>query len=142
MAKKSIPVEVTLPPISQPLFDKTSGLVTEPWYRYFEATRNRTGGDVDLVDDTKVAASVADDNAGIADQKAVNADQKAGIADGKAVEAQEGVDSLNLALATTDAEQYEQGLVIAEHEGRLDGHDTELADHEARIAALEAAVFP
>jgi len=142
MVARSIPVEVTLPPISQPLFDKATGLVTEPWYRYFEATRNRTGGDIDMVDGTKVAASVADDKAVTADEKAVVADEKAVTADGKAEEAQEGVDSLNLALADTDAEQHEQGLVIADHETRLDGHDTTLADHEARIAALEAAVFP
>jgi len=70
MAEASIPVEVTLPPINQPLFDKATGLVTEPWYRYFESSRNRSGGDTDLVDGTKVAASVADDKAVDADDKA------------------------------------------------------------------------
>lgn len=63
MAERSIPVPVTLPPINQPLFDRATGLVTDPWYRYFESSLNRTGGDVDLVDGTKVAASVADDKA-------------------------------------------------------------------------------
>lgn len=63
MAERSVPVAVTLPRIDQPLFDRASGLVTEPWYRYFESTRNRIGGDTDLVDGTKVAASVADDKA-------------------------------------------------------------------------------
>ena len=71
MPVKSIPVEVTLPPINQPMFDKVTGLVTDPWYRYFESARNRSGGDVDLVDGSKVAASVADDKAVTADEKAV-----------------------------------------------------------------------
>lgn len=70
MALSSVPVEVTLPPINQPLFDKATGLVTDPWYRYFESARNRSGGDIDLVDGTKVAASVADDKAVDADEKA------------------------------------------------------------------------
>jgi len=80
MPEASIPVEVTLPPINQPLFDKATGLVTEPWYRYFESSRNRSGGDTDLVDGTKVAASVAD-------EKAVDAD-------GKAQAAQDDLDGL------------------------------------------------
>jgi len=87
MALSSVPVEVTLPPINQPLFDKATGLVTDPWYRYFESARNRSGGDIDLVDGTKVAASVADD-------KAVTADEKAVTADGKAEGAQADVDAL------------------------------------------------
>jgi len=70
MAVASIPVEVTLPPISLPVIDKTTGLINEPWYRFFESARNRSGGDVDLVDGTKVAASVADDKAVTADDKA------------------------------------------------------------------------
>lgn len=81
MAVNSVPVEVTLPPINQPVFDKATGLVTDPWYRYFEAARNRSGGDVDQVDGSKVAASVADD--------------KAVTADGKAMGAQADVDALS-----------------------------------------------
>lgn len=115
------PVEVTLPPINQPLFDKATGLVTEPWYRYFESSRDRTGGDIDLVAGT---AGAAEEAVGTANEAA----QSAGTADGKAQTAQATAEGLAAALSDTDAEVYDQGQT--------------LIDHEARIAALEAVVFP
>ena len=61
-------VLTTIPPINQPVFDRTSMLMTEPWYRFLETLRDRTGGDVDAVEGANQSASQANDD--VADLRA------------------------------------------------------------------------
>lgn len=128
-------VEVSLPPINQPIIDRATGLVTEPWYRYFETIRNRTGGDVDLVEGASSLATSAEGKATTASEQASavsevasDADANARLARQRADTAVQTTEGLAAALAATDTELSEQGLT--------------LADHEERIILLEAAVFP
>lgn len=52
-------VLTTIPPINQPVFDRATMLMTEPWYRFLETLRDRTGGDVDAVEGANVSAAQA-----------------------------------------------------------------------------------
>ena len=163
MAETSIPVIATIPPISQPVFDRQTGLMTDPWYRFLESMRNRTGGDVDLVDGTKVAASVADDKAVSADEKAVAAQEDLDGLKENEVEAGIGlegggqigggiridalqqvgwVQSTGAGDYTTPYAQYTAGTanaayVQADFQAVMDA----LAALSARYVALEAAMF-
>lgn len=43
--------DVILPAINVPIIERSTGMCSDAWYRYFETLRNRTGGDTDLINE-------------------------------------------------------------------------------------------
>lgn len=156
MAIESIPVTVTLPRIDIPLIDRSTGFVTEPWYRFLESMHSRTGGDADLVDGTKVAASVADD-------KAVDAKEDVASLRGNTVVAGNGltgggeigqgvqIDALKNEGWTPSSGAGDKSTAYAQYvaataaatynQAAFQAVIDELAKLSARYVALEAALF-
>ena len=54
------PVKVTLPPINIPVIDRSTGLMTTQWYRWYESIQNRTGGSADNVSNAYTYADAGD----------------------------------------------------------------------------------
>lgn len=150
MADQSIPVDVTLPPIDQPLFDRASGFITEPWYRFFETLRDRSGGDIDAVDANKVATSQVGDkvdetNEQVAQLKENEVIAGRGLEGGGTLAAGVRIDAKQQAgwvLSTGAGDRVTPYVQYASPaQAELQAVSVALAALSARYVALEAAVY-
>lgn len=61
-------VPVSIPRMDLPVVDPKTGMVNQEWYSFFEAMRDRTGGDDDLVGEAGSTAAQAQETAQKADE--------------------------------------------------------------------------
>lgn len=145
----NVPVRVSIPPITQPVIDKSTGFISEPWYMFLDQLRNRTGGDVDNIDSAGSTAQEAKDEA----QKAAEYEIVAGvglegggkISEGVTIDAKQQsgwVASTGTGDRTTPYAKYVPATIGAVYsQTEIQGVVNALAALSARYVALEAAVF-